>query len=432
MSAYFMKKECSKKECSKEECSKEECSKKECSKKECSKKNLQRKGVDMRTLYDDITERLKKVDFSEIWLGFHLFEFALYDSKRIVHSNCELPWNEKFVGNTAIQYEGNYIAIWKIEDDQNSKIDTDELTANLVHEMFHAFQMTLGETRFPDDLLMLHYPEEIHNRVEKYEENKEMAKALREENPVLKQQHVRNFCKYRQQREERLGTIIKQEFLIETGEGMAEYAGMTALRMLNYPKYKSRIEQYATYLESLDLRQLDLRLIDYYSGASFLLVMKELGCSIIHPIGNEEKSVFEVISDRWSGLKESDRSVGVIKSVEKEVCLEARLGENLIESDLTKQQRIDRMKQLLDQKKDDQRRVIKKFREKELHKITGEFHICGYDPMNLFFIDGLLYCSTFMAVSELDHKSEKRLFGESLMELIPGTYNKVSAYYYEI
>ena len=266
--------------------------------------DVRRKVDFMRTLYEAIAERLKRVDFNEIWTGFHPFEFALYNSQHIALSNCDLPWNEKFVGNTAIQYEGKYIAIWNIEDYHNTKIDPNELAADLVHEMFHAYQMTLGETRFPDDLLML--------------------------------------C--------------------------------------------------------------------------VIILVKELGWSIAHTIGKEEKSVFEIICEKRHGCKKSDGNTGLMTDIH--------------DSDLTEPERIEAMKQLLEQLKYEQRQIIKKFQEKELHKITGEFRICGYDPMNLFYIDGFLYCSTFMAISDDDYKNEKRLFGESLMELIPSTYNKVSCYSY--
>ena len=392
--------------------------------------DVRRKVDFMRTLYEAIAERLKRVDFNEIWTGFHPFEFALYNSQHIALSNCDLPWNEKFVGNTAIQYEGKYIAIWNIEDYHNTKIDPDELAADLVHEMFHAYQMTLGETRFPDDLLMLHYPQEIQNCLEKYEENTDIVKALREENSVLRQQYLCNFCERRKKREQRIGNIIKQEYLSETLEGMAEYAGLTALQMLDLQKYQSRVKRYTDYLESLDLRQLDWRRMSYYSGACVIILVKELGWSIAHTIGKEEKSVFEIICERRHGCKKSAGNTGVMTDIEKELSLFRTVGGCIHDSDLTEPERIEAMKQLLEQLKDEQRQIIKKFQEKELHKITGEFRICGYDPMNVFYIDGFLYCSTFMAISDDDYKNEKRLFGESLMELIPSTYNKVSCYSY--
>lgn len=37
-------------------------------------------------------------------------------------------------------------------------VDLDELTANLVHEMFHGFQYIRGETRYPNELKLLDYP----------------------------------------------------------------------------------------------------------------------------------------------------------------------------------------------------------------------------------------------------------------------------------
>ena len=115
----------------------------------------------MRLLYDKVYEHICKVDFESIWEGFHAYHFALYDDKKVYFKDKTIMYEECFLGNTSIKYDNEQIAIWKIDD--YSKEDPIELAANMVHEMFHAYQYELGEKRLPNDILALDYPVILEN-----------------------------------------------------------------------------------------------------------------------------------------------------------------------------------------------------------------------------------------------------------------------------
>ena len=80
-----------------------------------------------------------------------------------------------------------YIAIWNFEMD--SAGDTDVLAANIVHEMLHCFQWENRETRYPDDLELLMYPQNLENFNAKFFENKYLAEAFWE-----KDKEIRTAC----------------------------------------------------------------------------------------------------------------------------------------------------------------------------------------------------------------------------------------------
>lgn len=105
----------------------------------------------MRNLYNEVDLFLDNISFNDIWPGFSRYEFALYDNESIYFKNGTIPYEQRFLGNTAIEYGGEFIAIWNVPDPQ--KEDVQLLAADLVHEMFHAYQRSHGENRFPDDLI---------------------------------------------------------------------------------------------------------------------------------------------------------------------------------------------------------------------------------------------------------------------------------------
>ena len=110
----------------------------------------------MRELFIELDQIIDKVDFGKIWNGFARYDFALYDEESVYLKSAVIPRVNRFLGNTAIEYDGAFIAIWSIED--TSTEDAEVLAADIVHEMFHAYQKEKGESRFPNDLKMLDYP----------------------------------------------------------------------------------------------------------------------------------------------------------------------------------------------------------------------------------------------------------------------------------
>src|SRR5690554_3255767 len=137
---------------------------------------IEKVGSKMRDLYRSIEVGLDKVDFNNIWPGFFRMEFAIYNKDRVFLKDEEIPYDERFLGNTSIDYNGRRLAIWYVEE--SDKEDSRELASNIVHEMFHSHQMSNNEIRFPNDLKGLDYPMDLKNYEIKHRENKLLVKAL--------------------------------------------------------------------------------------------------------------------------------------------------------------------------------------------------------------------------------------------------------------
>lgn len=62
----------------------------------------------MRSVYIEVDKRMKKINFSSLWLKFHPYEFALYNKECICLRNETIDWEDSFVRNTAIVYQDSY------------------------------------------------------------------------------------------------------------------------------------------------------------------------------------------------------------------------------------------------------------------------------------------------------------------------------------
>ncbi|MBE6984252.1 MAG: hypothetical protein E7434_01320 [Ruminococcaceae bacterium] len=87
-------------------------------------------------LYHLVKAEVDKVDFSSLWDGFAPLRFALYDQELCCFDGEMIKKTNDFLANTAINYRGEWIAIWNVSDEIDPKI----LASKMVHEMFHGFQ----------------------------------------------------------------------------------------------------------------------------------------------------------------------------------------------------------------------------------------------------------------------------------------------------
>lgn len=344
-------------------------------------------------IYEEINRRLMQLDFSELWPGFRKYPYAVYTSKEICLNGELMPYDEAFFANTAIVYRGVYTAIWDIESDPDS--DFDLLAANLVHEMFHCFQNESGESRWQDDLIMLCYPERKDNYSFKWAENQLLAQAVLALDKDEKMTALRKMTAIRMRREQLIGNILRQEYLAETIEGAAEFAGSMALQKIAPDKYQKRIARYAELLMAPSDLVCDIRRVSYYTGCLYLVCLKQLNIAFDHNMNNS-KTIYEISSESIVPLE----SHPVIDDTVSAIC------QNCVQSKEQKLQSFWKSKPVR-------------------HEFQG--FICGYDPMNMFRLENWIYCSHFAALGTGNHTN---FFQEEIvLEMEEGSSNRLKAYY---
>ena len=344
--------------------------------------------MDLLQTYHKVNSILDGVNFNTLFEGFHKYRFALYSSKEIILDGQVLPPRDDFRGNTAKEYEEEYIAIWNMEFD--SVEDEERLAYLLVHEMFHCHQHTNNESRFPSDLDLLDYPEDVDNFTKKYNENRYLTDAYEQQDTEL----FRNFVSIRKERYEKYPSMVCQEWKAETLEGMAEYIGLKALKQINEEKYTAVVDSYMDKLREESKLLFDVRRISYYTGAVYFLCLERMGMPVRNDFGSE-LTAFEQNPVDSSGLEVKVSSYDFIS------------GE---------------FAKLTEEKERKIRDYIKCAKYTECNAF-----ICGYDPMNMFRQGDLIYCKHFVCLNE---NGEVKMFRSAVvLKLAEGSNSKVTGYY---
>lgn len=340
----------------------------------------------LERIYKAVQEKHETLDFQALWPGFHSFPFALYDGNRAYGRNGYFPQPEAFRGNTALNYHGEWTAVWKLTPAETPDIHV--LSADLVHEMFHAFQMECGERRFPDDLAALAYPMDAGNLTAKLAENRALAAAFAAPSVSEKVWLLARFAGIRRTRGAALKECFMFELFPETVEGMAEYIGAQALARLSPEAYTRRTAFFIEALTRIAPALLDMRRQAYFSGALLLLTAHAAGIDFAHGIATAVQPVYRLIED---ALKMQPFSEYVLPDPDPAL---ARLAEEEAER---------------------RRACIAHIQAAARVRAEGEFSICGYDPMNMWRLGPWLYGKHFWKLREKGSGRTYTLTGPSLL-----------------
>lgn len=332
----------------------------------------------MSDLHYLISQKLNLIDFDKLYPGFKPFDFALYDDKYIYFNNKTIPWNESFIGNTSINYDGKSIAIWNLKYKPD---DLDIFTSKIVHEMFHAYQHEEGEVRFPNEFEGLNYDYNSDNLNLKMSEAKYLIMAFNDKS----EKSFNIFLSIRKKRLEAFPLNLKYESLAEVSEGTARFIELMVLKQLDNKKYTIELEQLIKSLLEIQ-NYFPIRKACYNIGALILLTCKELGVELNYLIKDSSQSYLEVL------------------------VLNATKPSEIIKID-------DRSEIYIDNYFNKYKAKIKKLFESKYQTIEAD-QLIGLDPMNTVKVDGLYYCTHFVRV--LINKKEVNIFGESVIKVESG------------
>lgn len=339
----------------------------------------------MKEIYQEVLNRVHSISFETLWTQFKPYEFALYDHERVYFQNGDLPVTEAFMGNTTILYEGRQIAIWHVSE--SDLLDLDRLTANLIHEMFHAHQSVCGETRYFSDLVGLSYPMVAKNVAMKHQEYGYLIQAHVTCDKHEKKRLFKKFVELRETRYAELGDMCNYEKAIETIEGVAEYIGLSVMRTLNHASYSKRQAEVIKKLSEINEALLDTRQLCYDSGALICLVAEALNFSFKESLVPNLKYVYDCIKDSFMTDTIMDNTI-LIEDVKEQSILEPSI-ETLTTIEAMIEKYSKKLRTLVE--------VIVLDPNSEIFK--GDFSYCGYDPMNFKRYGNYVYHKHFLGVN---------------------------------
>lgn len=340
----------------------------------------------LEKIYKEVENRITCIDFNKIWPNFKCYKFYIYDESYAYTNGMLISKPESFFANTSLEYNNDIVAIWNINDFDG---DFDILTANLIHEMFHAFQKSNGDNRYPNDLDLLAYPNDDNIFQLKFNENKILSSIILNNSF----NDLEKFIYIRSLREAKLGKIIENEYFAETIEGCAEYAGTMALQQINKDKYQTRIERYCSLINTPTKLLFDVRKISYYIGTLLQIVLEKRNVNFKI---QSEKSIYNI-------CKEIIRTNKTNIDINNEVS------------------------SFLNIYKESKKEKINIFLQKANKVVCISSEICGYDPMNMIRDNDFILCSHFVFLKE----NEKiiNIMQPVLLHLENGSNIRIDKYY---
>jgi len=331
----------------------------------------------MNTL-KQLKEKISDVNFHQLYPGFKQYTFALYNQDSVFFEEATIPWTTDFIGNTSIKYKGEQIAIW----DLHYKIDDlDVFASKIVHEMFHAHQLTLGETRFPDELKGLDYRYTKESISLLFHETKRLIEAVKHQ----KKEVFQDYLSLRKYRKSLYPMNVGYEDKIALVEGSARFVELMALRQLNDDTYQRSLEETFAYLSD-PKNYLSIRKTSYDIGALVLVYCKEHAVFLDWSIKGKVETYFDLLL----------RDVKVLVPDEEALKLDT---------------------DFLDAYKKKEKILIQEIIDQPREVIKGD-KLVGFDPMNLVKTDGY-YRSSHM-IKILKGQEEVTILGHSVFEYKEG------------
>lgn len=223
--------------------------------------------MDIKKLYYEVKGYIDVVDFSKLWRGFEPLKFALYSDSECFFDGEYIEKTDAFLGNTSILYDGEWIAIWRLQ----KEMDPILLTSKIIHEMFHGFQSMHKDSRFPDELDALYkYKYEEENLSLKLKENHLLYRISRE----FDRKSFDELLQIRKYRFDAFAYAYHYESGIEQIEGSANFVELKCLKQLSRELFEKSLS--AMRERIIDPNNLlPIRIVCYDIGALMLYVMSE-------------------------------------------------------------------------------------------------------------------------------------------------------------
>ncbi len=224
--------------------------------------------MDLKEAYEQIEERLDRIGFEALHRGFSRFPFAVYDGTRAYTREGYIPKPAEFIANTAVRYNGEYVAIWSLTENH---YDEDVLASKLVHEMLHARQRAAGDTRWADERgAMVKYRCDERNLTARLREAELMRECLTADAPEA----FARLLRLRKARMEAFPYEYDYEARIEQIEGTAHHVELNALRQLDAGKAEARWEQLFGQIADPE-QYYPVRAVTYLTGAAMIACLKK-------------------------------------------------------------------------------------------------------------------------------------------------------------
>ncbi len=234
----------------------------------------------LNDLYSKLAEIISNLDYESIWYGFKPLKFALYDDENCFFDGSYIEKTDAFCANTSVSYNGEQIAIWKVD----GEIKTTVLASKIVHEMFHGYQTVQGWNCSANEMEALcRYEYSAENLTLKLRENDLLLSLLDGSDEAA----LRELMAHRKLRSEIYPYEYSYESKVEEIEGTATYVEWMVLKQLDEREAKVLTNRMRTVMTKPEYL-LPIRISGYYTGA---LMINALSSAGIYPFAAADRPV---------------------------------------------------------------------------------------------------------------------------------------------
>lgn len=330
--------------------------------------------MDLKNKYQNIIEKMNKIDYGKLWPNFRQYNIALYDSDNVCYKGRIFQKTSEFIANTSINYDNEMIGIWNLQED----IDDDILTSKLIHETFHAFQVENNESRYPNELdALLKYRYNSQNLSLKMRENYLIVELLESFN----KEAFSELINIRLMRLKLFPYEVLYEMSVEQIEGTANFVELEALKQLNYNKYMYKLNRMKKSILNIN-NLLPIRIISYDVGALIIKILVENKLTMNYDFN--EKNYLDFFLKTY----------------------------NYIDIEF---EELSEVKKIIDKFYLDTKNYINKSIKKENLIIQGEFELLGVNIYNARFYNNYIITEYFLMYK--DESNQKVLNGDFVIKI---------------
>ncbi|MFO7969073.1 MAG: hypothetical protein R6U15_03035 [Candidatus Izemoplasmatales bacterium] len=329
--------------------------------------------MDLIETYNKIKHIIQTVEFASLWPKFKKYNFALYNEDTVIINNKTIKKTDEFIGNTAIKYQGEYLAIWYLQNEMDENI----LASKLIHEMFHAFQNEQNEKRFPNEFeALLKYDNSLEILQLKYLE----SKYLLELDNKFSKNKFNAFLNLRYHRKKIYPFQYDYESKIEIVEGMAQFIELKALEQIDFTSYKKQLSKLKNRIDNL-CNYFPIRVISYDIGTLLIKILIDNNLDFNQEISNNNDLLITRLLDKID-FKE------ISYNYDEEVIKNYKQDKNKLD------------------------KVIEEGLINYQEKITGDFNLKAFNVYNARYHKGFIYSKYFIIIDK-----KGILFGDFLIKI---------------
>lgn len=336
-------------------------------------------------IMEELEEYLNLIDYNELWKGFSRANYAIYNDEIFyIKDNFGIDLHlvrgglffagetdERFIGNSAIKINDEYLAIWN-EEYIPQDMDNKKLASLIIHEMFHCYQMENDEKRFANEILGIDYPITVENISLRILERQYLLDACTENNQEEKMELLAHYYNIRDNREKVMGSIIDYEKALESVEGTAVYVEFKALNQLIQGDEKLPLKEYIKGFTKISEENLKIRESTLNQGLLLCLIADEHIPNWKSEFFDSEQYLSDFIRERI-GLKGINYNY--------------------------KNEKLPEIKEYINNWEDRRDGIFDEFdRRGVLNLLEEDFQITGLDPMNIIKRDNEMIHQNFLRI----------------------------------